>query len=228
MRSAAEHGGRPWFGSRTRNCPGWWRKTCCRQRDPAHPRRNGETSPSPGGGSETRRRLGSPSPRACGGIPEADLPRVFGPRVSAGFWPLPVTPEAEKSGGRARRRRRTRTGPIFVRGLVEAQPAVDVGVNQNVGPVGWRVVVHLPAGDLRVRSDRPGAVDCRPGSRGVVAGAVGSVDGQPGGIRPGQQAPQAVSGCSHEDPGNTSSWGTPWSPSTPASRSGHPGGQRAV
>jgi signal transduction histidine kinase len=80
----------------------------------------------------------------CGGIAEADLPRVF----DVAFRGAPArTPEKDAGGG---------LGLAIVRGLVEAhQGAVDVG---NVGD-GCRFVVRLPTADrpARAGTDRPAA-----------------------------------------------------------------------
>ena len=68
----------------------------------------------------------------CGGIPEADLPRVF----DVAFRGHPArTPEADSQGGGG-------LGLAIVRGLVEAHRG-QVGVTNIDG--GCRFVVHLPA-----------------------------------------------------------------------------------
>ncbi|WP_426507697.1 sensor histidine kinase [Dactylosporangium sp. McL0621] len=80
----------------------------------------------------------------CGGIPDADLPRVF----DVAFRGAPArTPEKSAGGG---------LGLAIVRGLVEAHHG-DVAVD-NSGD-GCRFVVRLPSADRPVRAgtDRPAA-----------------------------------------------------------------------
>jgi signal transduction histidine kinase len=72
---------------------------------------------------------------ACGGIPEADLPRVFDVAFRGESARTPESPREGDGGGGG-------LGLAIVRGLVEAHRG-DVAVS-NVGD-GCRFVVRLPA-----------------------------------------------------------------------------------
>ena len=71
----------------------------------------------------------------CGGIPDADLPRVFDVAFRGATARTPSTPDDVESGGGG-------LGLAIVRGLVEAHHG-RVSVDNVDG--GCRFVVHLPA-----------------------------------------------------------------------------------